>query len=34
MLDTTLFLAIVAGIFIDLKSHVAAKVHSSVGAAH
>jgi hypothetical protein len=34
LLDTTLFLAIVVGIFIDLKSHVPAPVHSSVGAAH
>jgi hypothetical protein len=34
LLDTTLFLAIVVGIFIDLKSHVPAQVHRSVGAAH
>jgi hypothetical protein len=30
LLDTTLFLAIVVGIFIDLKAHVPAQVHSSV----
>jgi hypothetical protein len=33
LLDTTLFLAIVVGIFMDLKSHLPAQVHSSVGAA-
>ena len=34
LLDGTLFLAIVVGVFIDLKSYVPAQVHSSVGAAH
>jgi hypothetical protein len=34
LLDGTLFLAIVVGIFIDLKSYVPAQVHSSVGTAH
>jgi hypothetical protein len=34
LLDGTLFLGMVVGIFIDLKSYVPAQVHSSVGAAH
>jgi hypothetical protein len=34
LLDSTLFLGIVVGIFIDLKSYVPAQIHSSAGAAH
>jgi hypothetical protein len=34
LLDGTLFLAIVVGVFIDLKSYVPTQVHSSVGVAH
>ncbi len=34
LLDGTLFLGMVVGIFIDLKSYVPAPVHSRVGAAH
>jgi len=34
LLDTTLFLAMVVGIFIDLKSYVPPQVHAGVRAAH
>jgi hypothetical protein len=34
LLDTMLFVAMVIGIFIDLKSYVPAQVHSAVRAAH
>jgi hypothetical protein len=34
LLNTTLFLAMVVGIFIDLKSYVPAQVHGGVRAAH
>ena len=34
LLDSTLFLAMVVGIFIDLKSYVPAQVHGGVRAAH
>jgi len=34
LLNGTLFLAIVVGVFIDLKSYVPTQVHSSVGVSH